>query len=49
MTYFDVLKIVSKKLKEIGADSRLTGTAIADIFGGPVKMLDINIYQDSRN
>lgn len=35
MTYFDVLKIVSKKLKEIGADSRLTGTAIADIFGGP--------------
>ncbi|WP_300685864.1 phage tail tape measure protein [Chryseobacterium sp.] len=35
ITYFDVLKMVSKKLKEIGADSRLTGTAIADVFGGP--------------
>lgn len=35
MSYFDVLKIVSGKLKETGADSRITGTAIADIFGGP--------------
>lgn len=35
LTYFEVLKMVSKKLKDIGADSRLTGTAIADIFGGP--------------
>jgi hypothetical protein len=35
LTYFDVLKIVSGKIKETGADSRLTGTAIADIFGGP--------------
>lgn len=35
LTYFDVMKLVSSRLKEIGADSRITGTAIADIFGGP--------------
>ncbi|MDD1553172.1 hypothetical protein FO615_06215 [Riemerella anatipestifer] len=35
MTYFDVIKLVSSKLKDLGADSRITGTAIADIFGGP--------------
>lgn len=35
MSYFDVLKLVSKKIEETGADSRVTGTAIADIFGGP--------------
>ncbi len=35
LTYFDVMKLVSGRLKEIGADSRITGTAIADIFGGP--------------
>ncbi|AFR36231.1 phage tail tape measure protein [Riemerella anatipestifer] len=35
MTYFDVIKLVSSKLKDLGNDSRITGTAIADIFGGP--------------
>ena len=35
MTYFDLMKLVSAKIKETGANSRITGTAIADIFGGP--------------
>lgn len=35
LTYFDVLKMISQRMSEIGADSRLTGTAIADLFGGP--------------
>ncbi|WP_294273450.1 phage tail tape measure protein [uncultured Chryseobacterium sp.] len=35
MSYFDVLQLVSKKINDIGPDSRVTGTAIADIFGGP--------------
>lgn len=35
LSYFDVLKMVSARIKEVGADSRITGTAIADIFGGP--------------
>jgi len=35
MSYFDVLQVVSGKIADIGADSRITGTAIADIFGGP--------------
>ena len=35
LSYFDVIKMVSGKLKDVGADSRITGKAIADIFGGP--------------
>jgi len=35
INYFDVLQMVSGKISEMGANSRLTGTAIADVFGGP--------------
>lgn len=35
ISYFDVLQMVSGKIADVGANSRLTGTAIADIFGGP--------------
>lgn len=35
LSYFEAIKLVSAKIKETGADSRITGTAIADIFGGP--------------
>ncbi|WP_265427896.1 phage tail tape measure protein [Chryseobacterium sp. YIM B08800] len=35
ISYFDVLQTVSAKIADVGADSRITGTAIADIFGGP--------------
>ncbi|MGD1319508.1 phage tail tape measure protein [Chryseobacterium sp. 2R14A] len=58
LNYFDVLKLVSGKIKETGADSRLTGTAIADIFGGPgedagfrylSQLKDINTNLDDLN
>jgi len=35
INYFDVLQMISSKMSEMGPNSRLTGTAIADLFGGP--------------
>lgn len=56
INYFDVLQMVSGKISEMGANSRLTGTAIADVFGGPgedagyaylSQLKDINTNLDS--
>lgn len=35
INYFDVLQMISGKIADLGPNSRLTGTAIADLFGGP--------------
>lgn len=34
MTYFDALQLVSKKMAEVGNNSEVTGTAMADIWKG---------------
>lgn len=34
ISYFEAMQLVSQKLEEVGDQSNVTGTAIADIFGG---------------